>query len=315
MPKISVVMPAYNAEKYIAEAIESILSQTFRDFEFIIINDGSTDKTKEIILSFGDTRIVYLENEKNLGIVETLNRGLDAARGEYIARMDADDVAMPERFEKQLAYMEKHPEVGVLGCGVYLYDGKENYGERRFSEQPYAVAVDLLFSCALAHPTVMIRKNVLASSGVQYEAQYHGCEDYRMWTRLVPVTGIANLPEPLLRYRKHRGQITAKKSGKTDSLVDNIRLDYFAALGICLEEDEAQVLRRFSTGGRKFGKDELDLLRGVMEKAHGRLSERFGSRRKIKGLLSAAFFSCENTHLKDHGGLVTWRIILSRLLH
>lgn len=107
MPKISVVMPAYNAEKYIGKSIDSILNQTYGDFEFIIINDGSKDSTKEIILSYSDNRIVYLENEINSGIVVTLNKGLEYATGEYIARMDADDIAVAERLEKQIEFMEK----------------------------------------------------------------------------------------------------------------------------------------------------------------------------------------------------------------
>ena len=110
MPKISVVMPAYNAEKYIGESIDSILNQTYGDFEFIIINDGSRDSTKEIILSYSDNRIVYLENEINSGIVVTLNKGLKYATGEYIARMDADDIAVAERLEKQIEFMEKNKD-------------------------------------------------------------------------------------------------------------------------------------------------------------------------------------------------------------
>lgn len=115
MPKISVVMPAYNAEKYIGEAIESILNQTFKDFEFIIINDGSVDHTKEIIREYNDPRIVLLENDKNRGIVLSLNKGLDAATGKYIARMDADDIALKNRFERQVEYLDEHKDIGVLG--------------------------------------------------------------------------------------------------------------------------------------------------------------------------------------------------------
>lgn len=109
MPKISVILPAYNAEKYINEAIDSILTQTYRDFELIILNDCSKDRTEEIILSYEDDRIVYLKNQVNMGVAATLNRGLAAAKGEYVARMDADDISLPERFEKQAAYLDEHP--------------------------------------------------------------------------------------------------------------------------------------------------------------------------------------------------------------
>ena len=124
MPKISVVMPAYNAEKYIGEAIESILNQTFKDFEFIIINDGSVDHTKEIIREYNDPRIVLLENDKNRGIVLSLNKGLDAATGKYIARMDADDIALKNRFERQVEYLDEHKDIGVLGTGICTFGEK-----------------------------------------------------------------------------------------------------------------------------------------------------------------------------------------------
>ena len=120
-PKISVVMPAYNAENYIREAIDSILAQTFRDFEFLIIDDGSTDHTVEIIRSYSDSRIRLYQNERNMGVAATLNRGLDLARGEYIARMDADDISLPERFAKQAAYMDAHPDVAVCGSNIILF--------------------------------------------------------------------------------------------------------------------------------------------------------------------------------------------------
>ena len=126
MPKISVVMPAYNAEKYIGEAIESILNQTFKDFEFIIINDGSVDHTKEIIREYNDPRIVLLENDKNRGIVLSLNKGLDAATGKYIARMDADDIATKDRLEKQLEFLQVK-SYDMVGCNAIKIDenGKE----------------------------------------------------------------------------------------------------------------------------------------------------------------------------------------------
>ena len=121
MPKLSVIMPAYNAEKYIGEAIESILNQTFTDFEFIIIDDGSSDHTADIIKGFHDERIRFIQNEKNSGVANTLNKGLELSQGEYIARMDADDISLPARFEKQVAFMEANPDVAVVGCGIELF--------------------------------------------------------------------------------------------------------------------------------------------------------------------------------------------------
>src|SRR5215204_4839876 len=125
VPAVSVVLPAYNCEKYIAKAIESVLRQTFTDFEFIIINDGSSDRTEEIIRSFSDPRILYQVNKINKGLVYTLNKGIDNAKGRYIARMDGDDIALPERFEKQFEYLQLNKEVDILATVVILIDENE----------------------------------------------------------------------------------------------------------------------------------------------------------------------------------------------
>lgn len=150
MPKVSVVMPAYNAEKYIGESIKSILNQTFIDFEFIIINDGSRDRTKEIILSYSNDRIVYLENEINSGIVVTLNKGLEYATGEYIARMDADDIAVAERLEKQIEFMEENKDVGVLGTGICIFGEDVQEQARVFTTNPEQLKAELIFNSCIA---------------------------------------------------------------------------------------------------------------------------------------------------------------------
>ena len=128
MPRISVIMPAYNAEKYIREAIDSILAQTYTDFEFIIIDDASTDATASIVESYSDERIRFFRNEHNMGVANTLNRGLDLAVGEYIARMDSDDISLPERFAKQVEFMDTHTDVIVCGSNAIVFgDGINEY--------------------------------------------------------------------------------------------------------------------------------------------------------------------------------------------
>ncbi len=211
MPKISVVMPAYNAEKYIAEAIESILAQTYKDFEFIIINDGSTDKTEEIILSYNVERIVYLKNEKNMGIVYTLNRGLEIAKGKFIARMDSDDISLPNRFEKQLSFLKTHKDIAVLGTSFTIFgEGIENY-PFIFSSNSKRAKAELFFNSALGHPSVMIKKSVLDDNSLRYEEKYKGLEDFVLWWRIAKYGNIASLKEPLLKYRKHKKQITSSR--------------------------------------------------------------------------------------------------------
>lgn len=206
--KISVVMPAYNAEKYIGQAIESVLNQTVKDFEFIIINDGSVDRTKDIILSYPDKRIVYLENDKNSGIVDTLNRGLDYATGEYIARMDADDIAVMDRFEKQEAVLENNSNIGVVGSNIRIFGEEIESTVFCYSSNPKRAKAELIFNSSLAHPAVMIRHSILCTNNIMYEKEYQGLEDYVLWWRISKFADVMSIDEVLLNYRKHKKQIT-----------------------------------------------------------------------------------------------------------
>ncbi len=206
-PKISVIMPAYNSEQFIAEAIDSILKQTFQDFEFIIINDGSTDNTVNIIKSFNDDRIVFINNSENNGIAIALNQGLKIAKGQYIARMDSDDIALPNRFEKQVSYMDKHPDVGVLGTQFEFF-GEEN---RITANTEELNVLELFGSCNIGHPTVMIRKELFDKFNLRYNDEYKYCEDYELWSRMLKVTKIVNLPDVLLRYRWHKNNVSFKE--------------------------------------------------------------------------------------------------------
>lgn len=203
MPKISVIMPVYNAkEEYLREAIDSILSQTYNDFEFIIVNDGSTNNSEEVILSFKDKRIKYVKKE-NGGVASALNRGLDEANGEYIARMDSDDISLPERFEKQINFLEKHPDISILGTAFEIF-GKENF---TISHIENPKILDFYQGCFVGHPTVMFRKFDFNKYDLKYNPDYK-CEDYELWSRAVKSLKIYNLPEVLFRYRSHTNNIS-----------------------------------------------------------------------------------------------------------
>ena len=222
--KISVLMPVYNAEKYIAEAIDSILAQTFTDFEFIIINDGSTDKTAEIIRSYKDPRIVFVDNEKNQGLITVLNQGLNMARGEYIARMDADDISFPERFAEQIEFMDAHPDVGLLGAQLQMF------GDRHW-KSAYPEKIGILDANNINHPTVMLRKSVFDKYNLHYDHDYIAAEDYELWSRVVRYTKIVNLPDVLLKYRWHSANESVKKKKlqlkNTMRIQENV-LDYIS---------------------------------------------------------------------------------------
>lgn len=219
-PKVSVLMPAYNSEKYIAEAIESILNQTFTDFEFIIISDGSTDNTAKIVKDYAkrDKRIRFVNNSKNKGIVGVLNEGLDLCVGEYVARMDSDDISLPERLEIQVKYLDENPECGLVS-GWYQKFGDSD----RICHLPKDVKIyDLIESCCVCHPLVMLRKSVIDKYNFRYNNDYKCAEDYELWSRMINVTRICNVQKILLKYRWHDGNISVKNNNIQKQLANRI---------------------------------------------------------------------------------------------
>lgn len=213
-PRISVIMPVFNTAEYLGEAINSVLSQTFTDFEFIIINDGSTDPSHEVITGFHDYRIRYLQNEKNMGLVYTLNRGIDEARGEWIARMDGDDICMPDRFAEQILYLAKHTVVDVLASRVKLIDAEGNDSGEWSNDASAVTAEEILdhlpVNNCIAHPSVMIKAEVLKE--YRYLPEQAQAEDYDLWLRLA-ATGrvIHKLDKELVKHRIVRSSFTRQR--------------------------------------------------------------------------------------------------------
>lgn len=200
--KISVVLPVYNTkEEYLRESIESILTQTFGDFELILINDGSTNNAEDIILSYKDQRIRYIKNEENLGLIKTLNKGLKLAQGEYIARMDADDISRPQRFEKQADFLDKNPEVDILGTW-FNYFPRQRIVQTQTQDKQIKEHM-IVNSNQIGHPTVMFRKKIVSQLNAYYDEEATYAEDYALWLSLLDRAVFANLPEVLLDYRIH----------------------------------------------------------------------------------------------------------------
>lgn len=209
-PFVSVIMPVYNGERYLHEAVESICNQTFRDFEFIIINDGSIDGTWVNLSKYIDPRLILVDQDHH-GLISALNRGLTIARGEYIARMDSDDIAAPDRLEKQAAFLSTHPEVGILGTACRLFDANGgDLGLRQWPVRDLEIRWASLLTSPFAHPTVMIRRDILIQKGLEYDPDFQAVEDYDLWTRILRYTFGANLSEPLMLYRVHGDRVTSK---------------------------------------------------------------------------------------------------------
>ena len=249
--RISVLLPVFNSEPFVREAVASILRQTFRLFELVVVDDGSDDGTLGILRSFDDERITILRNEKNLGVVGALNRGLDSCRGEYVARMDADDIAMPERFGKQIEFMEAHRDYACLGTW-YRIMGTDRIVETPVSNEE--AKIQLLRSSPIAQPTAMLRKDMLG--GLRYDAEYPHAEDYKLWAELGMKGKIGNLPIPLLEYRAHSGQITSVFNGKQQKIAEKIRLEQLGCIGVGDPSSHALKHFDFLFGSEGFGFEE-----------------------------------------------------------
>lgn len=222
-PKVSVVLPLYNTqEEHLREAIESILNQTLSDFELLILNDSPDNTALDaIVASYPDSRIKYAKNPANLGISATRNKLLDMAQGEYIAVLDHDDVCMPTRLEKQVAYMDAHPKVGVLGTQAHsIPEGKVP----PTPEYDIEIKLALMWGCVIIHPSAMIRRSVLQRTAVRYEGHYSPAEDHALWCRLLPHTRFHNLQEELITYRAHKNNTSHTQQAKMRQAADAVRV-------------------------------------------------------------------------------------------
>jgi len=310
-PIASVVMSVFNGETFLAEAIESILNQTFRNFEFVIIDDGSTDKTAEIISNYAkaDGRIRVF-SQGNRGRAESLNRGIDLSRGLYIVRMDADDVAMPSRVEEQIGFLDKHPTIGLLGGACQAIDARGQGFETILCPlEDSEIRMQMRLHNPMCHPAVVMRKNLALESG-GYRKALQDADDFDLWLRVAERTQLANLENVVLRYRIHRGQVTirnfrhqtlcvlaaraaasARARGDPDPLcgIQEITQQVVAALGVPSMEINETLLRDYRYWidllRRADPESALEFMDGLFKLLH---SERFKRRELSDTWLDAA---------------------------
>lgn len=255
-PLVSVLMSVYNGEKYLREAIESILHQTYGNIEFLIINDASTDNTAQIIQSYPDKRIRFFSNAENLRLTASLNKGIDLALGKYIARMDADDISLPERIAKQVAYMEQHPEVGL--CGTFVM----NIGTNDDYVPPYKTTHDeikfkLFFETHFPHPAAMLRKSVLDTHHLKYDTVNKVAQDYELWNKMIDFCEVSILPEPLVKKRTHPEMTSLKKNEEQLQVVKNIHRELMKKLGVAPSEATLDIYERYLKGALPQSKEQL----------------------------------------------------------
>lgn len=242
---MTVLLPVYNASSYVRRAVQSVLDQVFSDFELIIIDDGSKDGSVEILSQFSDPRIRLLVHGENRGLIATLNEGIAASRGIYVARMDADDICKRDRLQVQWEFLQAHHEVGVVG-GAYETIGEKRSRRIYLPEDDAAIRCRMLFASPFAHPAVMMRASLLKQHN--YPTGLVGAEDMALWIRLSGVTQMANLPEVLLKYRIHEAQESKVKAAQKMESRLRIFEEYLKGLGCRPTIEQLQLHAAIATG-------------------------------------------------------------------
>lgn len=227
MPLISVLMSVYNSQAFLREAVDSILAQTLPDFEFIIVDDGSTDDSAAILDSYTDARMVRLKNERNIGLTESLNRGLAVVRGTYLTRMDADDISVPDRFERQFVFLNAHPQVGMVGSNMTSIDaaGQPLYGGRPEFETGASdgyMRWMLHWANPIPHVTIFMRADILKNHHLQYDPAYNTVEEFELWTRLIQHTKFARMADVLIQRRIVETSVT--RSRRPEQIALHVKL-------------------------------------------------------------------------------------------
>ena len=224
---VTIIMPVYNAELYLRDAIESVLAQSYKKFIFMIINDGSTDQTEKIILEYEDEKIQYISNEENLGIVKTLNKGIALSHTKYIARMDADDICDPKRLEQQINVMEQDSQIALLGTWAELIDEQgKHVGKLTPYTDDKSIRTALLFSNIFVHSSVMIRRHILEMNDWRYDEQHKAVEDYGLWIKISNKYKVQILPEMLLKYRLNTNGIMSNENKNIVEMLKNRSVIY-----------------------------------------------------------------------------------------
>lgn len=254
-PEISVIMPVYNAEAFLTESIESILNQTFTNFELIILNDKSTDNSLEVISKYqrSDSRIIIVNKDINVGPANLRNEGLKIAKGEFVALMDADDIALPQRFEKQINVLKQNPEIGLCGTWFTFFGSQKKL--IKHSETPEAIKISFLHSCAIGNPTVMLRKQTLGD--LQFENEYVPVEDYDLWSRFLLKTTFYNIPESLLDYRQHKNNISKTKIDNVNRAVKKVKINQLKRFGIESSDPKIDYYLNAVSLQKKLSPDEI----------------------------------------------------------
>ena len=248
MPELSIIMPLFNNERYVGQAIQSLLSQSYTDFELFVVDDASNDKILQIVKSFSDSRIRILHNHQNQGIVYSRNKGLEVAKGSFIAPFDSDDVAMPEKFGKQIDFLKTHPEYGMIGSWAKQIneEGKLLKTKWKLDAAPQNIPSILLFRNYFVQSAVVLRRECIPEGG--YKPGYDIVEDYAMWFDVSQKNKVGNFPEYLIQYRIHSQSSTALDDERLKRCEAKVFQHIYNQLGIEINDKASLLLQKIKIG-------------------------------------------------------------------
>jgi glycosyltransferase involved in cell wall biosynthesis len=311
-PKVTVLLPVYNGERYLREAVDSILTQTAPDLQLLAIDDGSTDGTAEVLSSYRDPRVRVHTHRANRGLIATLNEGLELAEGIYLARMDADDVAHPERLARQTRYLDAHPEVAIVGSDARSFGG----GTSSWAVPCDAASVRarLLFGCALAHSSVVLRPDLLRREGLRYDPGYPLAEDYALWVAVAERAPVVNLPDKLMRIRLHEQSVSRVHRPEQLRSVRRIRAGQLERLGLRFTDAELDLHEEIATGVFTPSAELLDRADVWLRRVAG-LGPRLGPGGDAALVRESAFRWARLCRRSRRLGLVALRRFLASPLH
>lgn len=293
-PRVSILMPIYNVEKYLREAMDSMLSQTFTDFELICLDDCSPDHSTEILDGYSDPRIVRYRGKKNVGLANILNIGMDMARGEYIARMDSDDISLPNRLQVQVDYLGSHPEIDLVSVGMQQF-GRTN-SRMRYNNYTEDIKFNALFFSPILHASSMWRKKSFAD--LHFRQEQVPSEDYDLWTRaLVAGVKMRNIPDILYRYRMHNTQATISATGIEHN---RVRLAYLVSIFPKMTRKKAQqIIQQLSCNNTKELQHAFDEI--VIANKESKFFEQQTLKHNVEHYLQAkAYNEMLNTHISKN---------------
>lgn len=263
--KVTVLMGVYNSELFLKEALDSILNQSYKDFKFLIINDGSTDKSEEIILSIKDDRIIYLKNPENIGIGRTVRKGMEMIRSKYVIRVDSDDISFPERFQEQVDFMDIHPEIAIAGTFFEVMGDPIKISD--LYESSLKIRTRALFECPIIQPSIIINNEFIKRHQLNYDKRFEVAGDYALFLDTLKFGDLAIIPKKLMSYRRHKGQITSKKYNLQDEFSTTKKLELLEELsGVKLTKRERDLYMAFSFHRKLEDSENVLLLKRTLEK-------------------------------------------------